>query len=386
MLHRILTAVDEKSHGNSFAVVANLIDWSSAFPRQCPRLGIEAFIKNGVRGSLIPVLINYFQDRTMSVKWHGCCSSSRKLTGGGPAGATLGLLEYLAQSNNCADCVDSNDRFRFLDDLSILEIINLLTIGLTSWDTKQQIPSDISPDQKFLFPENLQSQDWLNKICDWTKNQKMLINEQKSNTMIFNFSKDHQFTTRLKLNDHTLDVIEKTKLLGTVITNDLKWDANCTEIIKKANARMLILKKVASFGASVSDMKLIYTLYVRSILEHSATVWHSSLTEKNRHDLERVQKTALKIILNQRYKTYENALNTLNLETLNDRREQLCLKFAIKTSKHPRMKHLFPLNIKQHEMKTRHQEKYIVQHAHNERLKKSSIIYMQNLLNKHEQT
>ena len=128
----------------------------------------------------------------------------------------------------------------------------------------------------------------------------MLINEQKSNTMIFNFSKTNQFTTRLKLNDHTLDVIEKTKLLGSVITSDLKWDANCTEIIKKANARMLILKKVASFGASVSDMKLIYTLYVRSILEHSATVWHSSLTEKNRNDIDRVQKTALKIILNQR--------------------------------------------------------------------------------------
>ena len=59
MLHRILTALDNNSKGDTFAVVANLIDWSNAFPRQCPKLGIESFMQNGVRSSLIPVLMNY---------------------------------------------------------------------------------------------------------------------------------------------------------------------------------------------------------------------------------------------------------------------------------------------------------------------------------------
>ena len=36
-------------------------------------------------------------------------------------------------------------------------------------------------------------------------------------------------------------------------------------------------------------------------------------------------------------------------------------------------------------MKTREEEKFIVQHANTERLKKSSIPYMQRLLNKHEE-
>ena len=62
MIHRILTVVDENSSKEKFAVIANLIDWDNAFPRQCPKLGIESFIRNGVRPSLIPVLINYFQD------------------------------------------------------------------------------------------------------------------------------------------------------------------------------------------------------------------------------------------------------------------------------------------------------------------------------------
>ena len=90
-------------------------------------------------------------------------------------------------------------------------------------------------------------------------------------------------------------------LLGTIITNDLKWNENTATIVQKANARMELLRRVASFGASLEDLKLIYILFVRSHLEQSATVWHSGLTPENRNDLERVQKSARKVILQQKY-------------------------------------------------------------------------------------
>ena len=82
MLHRILGALDKNSEGDISAVVANLIDWNNAFPRQCPTLGIKSFIENGVRPSLIPILINYFEDRKMSVKWHGCYSAIKDISWG----------------------------------------------------------------------------------------------------------------------------------------------------------------------------------------------------------------------------------------------------------------------------------------------------------------
>ena len=93
MIHQILMAVDNNAKGEVCAVIANLIDWNNAFPRQCPKLGVESFIKNGVRPSLIPLLINYFQGREMMVKWHGTTSAPRKINGGGPQGTTLGILE-----------------------------------------------------------------------------------------------------------------------------------------------------------------------------------------------------------------------------------------------------------------------------------------------------
>ena len=143
MIHRILTVLDNNSRRETFAIIANLIDCNSAFPRQCLKLGVQSFIKNGVRASLVPLLINYFQDRHMSVVWHGCQSVPRRINGGGPQGATLGILEYLSQSNDSANCCSPDDRLKFVDDLTVLEMVNLLTIGISSFNIKSQVPSDI---------------------------------------------------------------------------------------------------------------------------------------------------------------------------------------------------------------------------------------------------
>ena len=261
MIHRILTVLDTNTQRETFAVIASMKDWNNAFPRQCPKLGIESFIENGVRPALIPVLINYFQDREMSVKWHGCKSVPRKVNGGGPQGATIGLLEYLSQSNDNSDCVSESERFKFLDDLSILEIVNLLTIGITSYNLKYQIPSDVPQHNQYIPSENLESQEWLNKINQWTINQKMMVNEKKTKTMIFNSTHNYQFTTRLSINDKPIEVINSTKLLGTIITDDLKWDANCANLVKKANGRMELMRKVSSFGLDKEELKK-YLLFV----------------------------------------------------------------------------------------------------------------------------
>ena len=64
------------------------------------------------------------------------------------------------------------------------------------------------------------------------------------------------------------------------ISNDLKWDVNTKEIVKKANKSMEILRKMSNYGTVLKEMKEIYFSFVRSHLEKSATVWHSSLTQK----------------------------------------------------------------------------------------------------------
>jgi hypothetical protein len=257
-------------------------------------------------------------------------------------------------------------------------------VGITSYNIRLHIPSDIPVHNQFIPGDSLRSQSWLEEINKWTTKQKMVINEKKTKSLIFNFTEKYQFSTRLTLNDERIEVLESTKLLGTIIADDLSWDLNTLNIVKKANARMELVRKVASFGASQDDLKNIYFLFVRSLLEQSATVWHSSLTRENSDDLERVQKSAIKVILGNEYKSYNESLLKLDMESLEDRRETLCLKFAQKCLKNPKTKNIFPENERIHNMQTRNPEKYVVQHANTERLKKSAIIFMQNLLNKNE--
>ena len=118
----------------------------------------------------------------------------------------------------------------------------------------------------------------------------------------------------------------------------LTWDENCSNIISKVNQRMLLLKKVQSFGATREEMVHLWIVYCRSTLKQSAEVWASSLTQENKDDLERTQKCFAKLTLKKEYKeenqnAYENALIQLNLQTLEQRRNELCLNFAKKLHK-----------------------------------------------------
>ena len=86
-----------------------------------------------------------------------------------------------------------------------------------------------------------------------------------------------------------------------------------THIVKKANARMRLLWKLSEFGASIEDMKMIYISYVRSVLEQSCVVWNYSLTNQNVTDIERIQKSAFKIIFKNN-QSYAKSLDILNLD------------------------------------------------------------------------
>ena len=183
MLHKILTCVDENSIYKSVAVLLSMVDWSQAFDRLSHKLGIESFINNGVRPSLIPTLMSFFQNREMVVKWKGLLSRPQPLPGGGPQGGTLGIEEYLSQSNDNVDFLDNDVKFKFIDDLSILEIINLISIGLASYNCHEHVPSDIATDNLYLAPDNINSQEYLENIEEWTEAKQMKLNNSKTKYM-----------------------------------------------------------------------------------------------------------------------------------------------------------------------------------------------------------
>ena len=154
--------------------------------------------------------------------------------------STWGVLEYLSQSNNNADNVPESDRAKYMDDLTILEVINLATVGLASFNIKSRVPSNIPVHNQFIPIENLKTQRYLEDINAWTEENKMLINQKKTHNIQFNFTKEKQFSTEIVLKKEKLQTVSQTKLLGTIITDGLKWDENTKYIVKKANQKMTV--------------------------------------------------------------------------------------------------------------------------------------------------
>ena len=144
---------------------------------------------------------------------------------------------------------------------------------------------------------------------------------------------------------------------------------------------MELIRKISSFGSNPQELVHLWKTFCLSILEQSCAVWGGMITAENRKDLEQTQKSFTKLVLQENYTTYKSALVSLDLESLEKRRQKLPLRFA-KTSIADG--HFKGLILKKNHKKgpnTRHQEHYQVTRAYTERFRNSPIVNMQRLLN-----
>ena len=108
------------------------------------------------------------------------------------------------------------------------------------------------------------------------------------------------------------------------------------------------------------------------------------MAESENGSLERVQRAAVRIIMRDKYKSYEDSLEVLKLDSLERRRDKLTLNFAKSSLKLEKMKKLFPINENSHGMVKRNCDKYKVKKAKTERYKNSTVLSIQRMLNEEE--
>ena len=108
-------------------------------------------------------------------------------------------------------------------------------------------------------------------------------------------------------------------------------------------------------------------------------VWNPALTRGDATLIERVQKSALRVILGDQYLSYNQAMATLELDNLESRREKLCVTFASKSAKHEKYSEWFWTPDTRPD--TRNQTKYTSVWTRTTRYKKSPLPYLTELLN-----
>ena len=124
-----------------------------------------------------------------------------------------------------------------------------------------------------------------------------------------------------------MGTMAETKLLGVIISDNLKWHKNTQYICDKARQKLWMLRRLLKLKLSHLELFDVYIKEVRSILELAVPVWHSGLTIKQSNQIESIQKIAFKMILQ------NEACEKFSTISLKERRIKLCLKFAKKIFK-----------------------------------------------------
>ena len=96
------------------------------------------------------------------------------------------------------------------------------------------------------------------KLENYAKETQMKIRMEKSKEMNFHTEKKIDFFPQVIIYNTTLDVVNKFKILGVVVTNDLKWNGNTKFITIRAYCNLWILRRLNIFGANSSELLDIY--------------------------------------------------------------------------------------------------------------------------------
>ena len=141
--------------------------------------------------------------------------------------------------------------------------------------------------------------------------------------MLINLMQNDNFTTRpIVLGNNTVERITTYKLRGIIISNDLKLSEHIDCISKKASKWLYSLKILKKGDVKRDGILKVYLTTIRPISEYGMHVWQDN-PEFLSNKLESIQERALHYIIYLCH-SYLDALNTINLSSLKERRAQLC--------------------------------------------------------------
>ena len=104
----------------------------------------------------------------MRVTWHNVMFSSKQLPGGGPQGTSLGIWSYLSKTNDNPEEASDKDIYKFVDDKSLVEVVNLQNVGIASHNFRSRIPSNVPTSNIIIQYENIRTQKYVRDIDLWT--------------------------------------------------------------------------------------------------------------------------------------------------------------------------------------------------------------------------
>ena len=330
LLHFIHSHVDQpKQH----AVLLAQADIQKAFNNVFHQLVIQDMFDMHVPGWLLRIFVSYLTGRNMTLRYAGATSSSHMLPGSSPQGVYLGVLLFIIKFNGAFLCPTiprqtltdkcHKDKFtaKYIDDTSRAQVVDLKEC-LT--EDRRDVPRPVTYHQRTghtLKPEHNQIQHDHDNFEEFTNTNLFTVSAKKSPVMLFNFSHTYDFLPELHLGGEQLSVVSESKILGLIISDNLRFDSHVEYICKRARKRIWLLRRLMQLGVDFQNILDFYYKEIRSVLEYGSVVFNGSLTKLS-NEIESVQRLVLKLLsnhLNLQF-SYEEACTFYCTEPLSLRR------------------------------------------------------------------
>ena len=227
-----------------------LLDFSKAFDRVSHHHLSAKLNYYGIRGSTLSWINAFLSNRFQAVSVNGRHSTWVEVTSGVPQGSVLGPALFLLYINDIQDHITSRIRL-FSDDSIVYREIN-------------------SPEDHDALQQDLQA------LADWSKTWLMEFNIKKCAVLSITRKKKpsiHQYS----IHGEVLGRVDEHDYLGVTISNDLRWNKHCQQVIKKSNQTLGLLRR--TLAPCHKDVKVrAYESLVRPRLEYASEVWNPYTT------------------------------------------------------------------------------------------------------------
>ena len=128
---------------------------------------------------------------------------------------------------------------KFVDDGTIAVSVNLKPCLIPAPNNQPRPMNYHERTSQVLPSENNLLQYFLEDTEKFTTDNKMKVNSKKTKVLLFNKSRKYDFQPRVHFsNGELLEIVSDIKLVGVIISNDMRWKKNTDYLCQKATKKL----------------------------------------------------------------------------------------------------------------------------------------------------
>ena len=273
------------------------LDFAKAFDKVDHRILLHKLNNIGIQGKLLKWIESFLTDRKQKVIVEGSTSELATVISGVPQGTVLGPILFLVYVNDLTAAMEYADIKLFADD-------SKLTLTIKNYEDHLKLEKDI------------------HSAIIWSLLNNMELNMKKFQLIQHGDHEDLKLPYIID-DKNTLYKANNIKDLGVIISENLSWDTHITNTVnlgKKYTSWILRCFKSRQAGIILQ----LFRSYVIPLIEYGSLIWlPCKIGDINR--IETLQRTVTKKIEGIENKNYHERLQSLQLFSLQRRRERFCI-------------------------------------------------------------